>query len=230
MNTLVGKYIKQRKILDYTWHKFYPPPRQIWQDTIIDKVLASCPPGSLPATRRPPHLVLAAGAMGSGKTHTFKKLQDVFGDLRCFVTVDVDRIKENFPEMKDLIKRNPHAAGDAVHREACTIHEIVFRQALENKQNVFLDGSLRNGSFFERLLAEEDVAKGYTISILHVKASIKKCTERALWRAKQTGRFISPELIEKSHREAQVSVDNLCKLVDHVVVVDNEYDDHELSD
>lgn len=38
-NLFVGKYIEERKQLDYTYHKFYNIQRQLYQDELIHKFL-----------------------------------------------------------------------------------------------------------------------------------------------------------------------------------------------
>jgi hypothetical protein len=44
----VGKYVKERKKLDYTWHTNYTRGRQEWQDKVIDSVVRKVSPQSNP--------------------------------------------------------------------------------------------------------------------------------------------------------------------------------------
>ena len=110
-----GKYAHIRSQLDYNYHSYYHPERQVLQDSIIELMmnsttvmdsstisLESSSGGhsksksnstqiiqtcSTPASD--PWIVFTAGAMGAGKTHTIRYLhQHQHFPLKAFVTVD----------------------------------------------------------------------------------------------------------------------------------------------
>lgn len=56
-----GKYIKERKMLDYSWHCNISRARQKWQDEVIDSVVKKVSPQSNP------WIVYTCGPMGAGK-------------------------------------------------------------------------------------------------------------------------------------------------------------------
>jgi predicted ABC-type ATPase len=215
-----GKFVHIRKTLDYSFHKVYPKERQLLQDDIISLFL------DVGKKSNRPYLILTAGAMGAGKSHTIKKvLEDAYSR---FVVADVDKIKYLLPEMKEILKKDPVGAGKVLHPEACTIHEILFRESIAQRKNVIIDSSLRNGNFFRELLIDVNNTKGqtgYRTAILHVVASLDTCILRSYRRSQKTGRIVPIDSIEQSLRECPKSVALLKDLVDCVKVYHNEIDD-----
>jgi predicted ABC-type ATPase len=208
-----GKYTNIRRLLDYSFHKLYSKERQLLQDDIVDHFTSNCSPRDIGRC----NLILTCGAMGSGKTHTVKI---ILGEkFRQYVRADVDAIKHHVPEMKELLKTNPNNAGKILHSEACTIHEILFRSAIEEKKNVIIDGSLRNSGFFRDYL--ERVDPEYYITILHVVAPLEVCIERAEARAKHTGRLVPIESIKESFKKCPGAVRDLAEIADWVVEIEN---------
>jgi predicted ABC-type ATPase len=211
-----GRYSSIRNCLDYTFHKVYSKERQLLQDAIIYKEIDE------KKVYNKKRILLTAGAMGSGKTHTVKRLLGEFYD--DYVMADVDRIKHCLPEMKELLKTDPKNAGTILHSEACTIHEIMFRSAIMEGRNVIIDGSLRDGKFFLPFLKQwKDVS--YEITIIHVVASLETCLRRAEKRAQITCRYIPEQSIRTSLEQCPKSVELLRPHVDHVIVIHNEIDD-----
>lgn len=218
---LYGKYAETRRSLDYSFHKVYPEERQILQDSIIDYFLDEKPC----FTDCNPKLVLAAGAMGSGKSHVMKNMLKI--EYEMYVIADVDRIKHHIPEMRRLLETDPDNAGKIMHSEACTIHEIIFRQAVIDRRNLIIDGSLRNGEFFNGYLSNLKKNSTYEVTIVHVVASLKTCLRRAEKRSKETGRIVPQSSISLSIEECPKSVERLRKIVDIVLTVYNDKDDGE---
>ena len=98
-----GQYASIRTQLDYSYHSYYSSERQLLQDSIIQAMMNSTvitdknnDPSSnneriihcsTPAYS--PWIVFTAGAMGAGKTHTIRNLnQKKLFPLEAFVTVD----------------------------------------------------------------------------------------------------------------------------------------------
>jgi len=217
---LCGRYVRARSCLDYSWHKPYPPDRQLLQDAIVSEEL-----NDKPSIERP-WLYLMAGTMGAGKTHSIKKWlgRDVF---RNFVLADIDRIKHRLPEMKQLLEDDPRNADKIVHSEASTVHEVLFRTAIDKRNNVIIDGTLRDGKFFESLLntwkGDEDIP--HRIVIFHVVASLNTCLRRAIKRGGETKRIVPPEYIDASISDTEIAIRRLRYLADEYVVIHNDADD-----
>jgi predicted ABC-type ATPase len=230
--SFVGRYADIRKELDYTFHKRYPPDRQLFQDAIVydevdeKKKFPSSPDrDSRLSNAVPPNkmIIFTAGAMGSGKTHTLKKMLGTF--YREYVHADVDRIKHCLPEMKLLLKTDPENVGTILHSEASSIHEIMFRAAIREGRNVIIDGSLRDGSFFVPLIKKWKRETDYEIFIVHVMATLETCLRRAEQRERITARHVPESFIADSWKESLESVQRLKTFVDHVITVDNDLDD-----
>lgn len=216
-----GKYIKQRKELDYTFHKIFSKERQLLQDNIIDRFLnkldcKSCILGN----GLKPLLIFTAGAMGAGKSHTLKKM--LGNDYNNFVIADVDRIKHCLPEMTDVLKEDPYNAGHLLHSESCTIHEILMRKSIQEKLNIIVDGSLRNGQFFYDFIHDHKLKNFYEIIIIHVIANLKTCVKRAQLRSVTTKRIVPIASIEISLQQCPKSVELLKPIVDTVITIYND--------
>jgi predicted ABC-type ATPase len=206
-----------RNGLDYSFHKTYSKERQSVQNDIILKEIDQ------KKSSAKKNILLTAGAMGAGKTHTIKRLLG-----QCYydyVVADVDKIKYFLPEMKQLLKTDPKNAGLILHSEACTIHELMFKIAINNGLNVIIDGSLRNGEFFLPLVKEWKLNTPYEIIIVHVIATLATCIRRAKKRERITGRIIPEKSIRKSLAESPISVQMLTPYVDHVITIHNDIDD-----
>lgn len=217
--TFYGRYKYIRECLDYTFHKIYDRERQLFQDRIIQSEICFHNGSSV----KNPKLYLTAGAMGSGKTHSIKKL--LGKSFPQYVLADVDRIKNHFPEARTW---DPYTVGQALHSEACTIHEILFREAIYEKKHVIIDSSLRNGEFFRDLLIKwksSSFLYEYEITIVHVIASLETCLRRADKRAKDTGRIVPKESIEQSIEQCPKSIKLLEPLVTNVITFFNDIDD-----
>lgn len=218
---MYGRFRSIRKTLDYTFHKKYPIDRQILQDNIVTKFL-----DNRPCTLRNPSLILTAGAMGAGKSHVIRYCLGNRYDK--FVVADVDRIKYHLPEMQNLMENDPYQVGKMLHSEACTIHEILFKEAISRKCDVIIDGSLRNADFFKKFLP--NVRNTHTVTIVHVVASLKTCLDRAQKRSKETGRVVPRESIELSITECPKSVKELSPLADNVININNDGDGGGITD
>lgn len=217
-----SRYAQVRALLDYSFHQKYPLSRQLVQDAIVDRFLNDCP-----KNMSSPHMILMAGGIGSGKSHVIHK--KLGRDYCKYVVADVDKIKDYIPEVHQLRKTDPLKAGIIMHPEATTIHEIIFRCAVAQRSNVIIDGTLKDAQFFKEFLMDLRHHTSYKIELVHVKASLAKCLERAERRAKQTGRVVPQSVIEESLKESIRSVKILHEVVDCVIEIDNEMDDPHLT-
>ena len=127
--THIGKYKALRTRLDSNFHATYSYQRQEFQDRIIDYYVnlnsawnrprwqhsattRSTPPSPPPSTHtntntNPPFVLFTAGAMGAGKSHTLRWLARTRPEfpLAGAVFVDIDRVREHFPEMDEYRRR-----------------------------------------------------------------------------------------------------------------------------
>jgi hypothetical protein len=100
--------------------------------------------------------------------------------------------------------------------------EILSMAALERGQNVLKDGSLRDAQWYENYFSELRLSfPGVRLGIIHVTAPIEIIHERVKERAKQTGRSIPRDVLERAVVEVPHSVNLLKNLVDFFVKIDN---------
>jgi len=153
-----GKYRHIRSNLDYSFHKSYSRERVVFQDRIIESMLdendsAFAKPGQNCTRKSQSWLIFTAGSMGAGKTHTIKILHEKGRfPLRSFTTVDPDRIRHRLPEFQTFVERNPEQAGELTRKESGLIAEILTEAALERGHNVLVDGSLRDGDWYQNYI------------------------------------------------------------------------------
>ena len=110
--------------------------------------------------------------------------------LPRFVRVDIDRIRELLPEMREYTRRDARTAGQMTQKEAGLIAEVVSEEALARGLNVWIDSSLRDADWWSQELArvltpkdaadvQREVGSVVTESKLAVKEA-RRCLERPL--------------------------------------------------
>ena len=245
-----GKYAAIRQSIDKNFHGYYTRSRQLFQDSIIDAMLYhhyGDPHYHHHSTgnhhyhhnhhhhhrsRRRPWIVFTAGAMGAGKSHTIRVLhaRGRF-PLHSFVTVDPDVIRHQLPEYPEYAARCPETAGELTRNECGMIAEILTRAALRNGQNVLVDGSLRNATWYQSHFDDlRRLQPRVRIAILHVQAPREAVLERALRRAHETGRVVPRDLLERTMAQVPQSVQVLQSCVEYTAEIRNDpnVDDVEL--
>mmetsp|Transcript_68329 Transcript_68329/g.192688 ORF Transcript_68329/g.192688 Transcript_68329/m.192688 type:complete len:506 (-) Transcript_68329:228-1745(-) len=215
------RYKDARGKLDYGYHPDMFPARQMLQDAIVSRCEVSRE-STLPGEQ--PWIVFTAGAMGVGKSYVMLTLDsDGLFPMENFALVDPDKLKNELPEMKGYLERDPATAATKVHRESTMISEVLFEHCLSAKQNLLVDGSLRDVGWytklFQRIRREFPV---YRIGIVHITASRETIINRAEARAKETGRVVPRELLEASMAQVPESVAALAPLADFVADVAND--------
>lgn len=179
-----GPFKDLRGTLDYSYHCNYRKERQYFQDAIIQKMLGSfiCDKnGFVCTTPKDPWIVFTAGAMGAGKSHTIRTLQEAnHFPLLAFVSVDPDEIRRELPEFLNYIHINPLLAGEMTRKEAGYISELITLAALRKGKNVLVDGSLRDTEWYSLYFSNlrEEYAS-LRIGILHVTAPPELVLQRA---------------------------------------------------
>lgn len=130
----VGKYASHRSELDYTYHKCYQPKRQILHDVIVDAFLETIIKDGEVTCNVPMEnwMVFTAGAMGVGKGHTIRWLNDEgLFPLDAFVVVDPDILRGLLPETKEYFHRDPYSAGYLTQKEVGYISEVRKNEGLD---------------------------------------------------------------------------------------------------
>lgn len=227
-NEFVGEFIEHRKTLDYNYHAYYNPERQLFQDTVIKHFLKTyvkdVKTNLYCARPTAPWVVFTAGAMGAGKSHAMKWLAShKYFPLESFVMVDPDQIRYQLPEMSGYLYHNPTTAGSLTHKESGYIQEILTLEALKQGKNVLIDGSLRNASWNKILISRiYHDNMNVKIAIVHVSASEDEVMKRARKRALSTGRVVPEDILLKTLKEVPIAVKELSPLVDYSVTLNTD--------
>jgi len=214
----VGKYSRIRAGLDTEYHGVYSRSRQELQDQLLDEAMRGVGGGHVE-----PWIIFTAGAMGSGKSHTFDWLvEQGIMPLRNVQTIDPDRFKVVFPEWQGYLKRDPLKAGCHTRRESGYMVELAQEAAMRERRHIWVDGSLRDREWyaaeFERIAREHPA---YRIAIMHVVARREVVLGRVAARASATGRSVPLGEIDDSLARVPQSVRALGPLADFIAVVDN---------
>lgn len=236
-----------REDLDYSFHKQYTCERQQFQDSLIESMLKSTTSTSTSGSHQPQFasapedieeggacsakeirnwIVFTAGVMGAGKSYTMKQLHEKgMFPLDAFVTVDPDTVRRHLPEFDLYVQQVPEKAGYRTRKESGMIAELLTEAALQRHQNVLVDGTLRNSTWYQEYF--QNLRSRYPrlrIGILHVTAPREAVLERAMSRAKVTGRVVPRDLLERTMLEVPKSIQILSKLVDFSVELNNPPD------
>lgn len=222
-----GQFHKIRSRLDYSFHAHYTCARQRFQDLIILSILEANERDKVVGRhcRVPPNpwVVFTAGVMGAGKSFTIRRLHErgLF-PLESFVIVDPDEIRRQLPEFQGYLQKSAELAGALTRKEAGMMAEILSEAALERGQNVLKDGTLRDAEWYKNYFAElRSSIPGIRLGIIHVTAPLDVILERVKERAKETGRIVPREVLEKSVEQVPKSVKILKNHVDFFLEIDN---------
>ena len=124
--SLVGEFAHIRKTLDYSWHTNYSEKRQLWQDSLVNRVARRHRPVS------DPWLVLTCGPMGAGKGYALRWMSKVgVFPLENVVQIDPDHFKAAMPEWDGYVRADPHCAGTLTHKESGFIQELAQTVSLK---------------------------------------------------------------------------------------------------
>jgi hypothetical protein len=226
--SLIGAYKRLREDgIDRQFHSVYSHERQLFQDQIINYYIEKKSGWNRPAWKQgnthrtlphtnttkkrldnSPFALFTAGAMGAGKSHTLRWLaRNTNFPLSNAVFIDIDRIREHFPEMHEYRKRWAPTCGTLTHKEAGYISELIWMAALENGQSVIIDSSLRDLSWWSSVIQRiRNNNPKYSIGLLQVVAKVETIFKRQHQRAQSTGRMVPFKTLIDSIRQTPVSV------------------------
>eukprot|EP00906_Rhabdomonas_costata_P010564 RCo014838 len=182
-----------RRELDYRFHSYYTLERQAMQDGIIQAALDEVAEKDL----EHPCIVFTAGPMGSGKGHVLRywHSRGVFPKER-FVLSNPDHYRWLLPDFGGYLAFDEHTAGSKTKKESGMISELVTKEALRQRCNVIVDGSLHDLQWYSPFFANvHQNFPHYCIAILHIVASPEKIISRVERRGDLTGRHIPVDLL-----------------------------------
>lgn len=216
--TFVGEFSDIRKDRDYSYHVNYTEARQAWQDAAIKSTI------SRTARQPAPWMVYTCGPMGVGKGFALDWMSKKgFFPLENIVHVDPDAFKLVMPEWSSYVAEAAENAGSLCHMESSFMMEVAQEAAMNLRQNIWIDGSLRNADFYAGQF--EDIKARfphYSIAIFYVTAPEAIIRERIAHRAEATGRDVPEHLIVASLGAMDRSLNTLTPLSDFVARIDNQ--------
>lgn len=115
------------------------------------------------------------------------------------------------------------AAGNHCHRESAYIQEIAQEVAMRKLQNIWVDGSLRDGNWFKQVFQNiRRTHPKFKIAIFEVTATEENVRSRIKKRAAATGRDVPEDLIVSSLQSVSNSIHLLTPLCDFVAKIGND--------
>jgi len=216
----IGKNIDIRQMRDPAYHVTYSHQRQLWQDDVVEVTVSK----TMSVAR--PWLLLSAGPMGAGKGHAMRWLSGKgFLPLETVCRIDPDNIKHLMPEWPSYVKAGDTTAGSMCHIESGYIAEMCVEVAFRRKQNVLVDGSLRNWEWQQTFLQDvRDRFPEYRIGIFYVYASKETVKRRCEKRFQETGRYIPSDRMAAALVGPGQAILKLTPLVDLIVTINNDVD------
>ena len=212
-----GEFADIRRTRDYNYHVNYTRERQAWQDHVIKSIVLRH------REQSEPWIVFTCGAMGAGKGYTMRYMSSHgYFPLENVVRIDPDYIKTVMPEWNGYLTTDTYTAGSLTHRESGYIQEIAQEVALRSKQNIWVDGSLKDGDWFS--LVFDDIRTrfpAYKIAIFYIYADEKVVRERIEERGKRTGRYVTEEALRRSLMAPSDSLHKLTHKSDFIARIDN---------
>lgn len=225
-----GAYGHIRKQLDYSYHQYYRKERQWLHDSIIEEYLrgANADPNSLPCD---PWLILTVGCQGAGKRYVIETLAEENRlPLLSIVCVDYEEIRQLLPEYSSYTADPILLVEDLTQKECGYIAETLTLAALQSGANVILDCGLKDVAWYKaNLLRIRPDFPALRVAMFHITAELETVFARADHRAKETGRSLSRELIERSLSVIPTSVEAIKSDVDYFCLIFNGEDKLELD-
>ena len=214
-----GEFADFRAAMDYEYHDCVNENRQRWQDSVIHSIAETT------ESVEHPWIVYTCGPMGAGKGYALSWMSDQgYFPLEKIVHIDADHFKTCMPEWKGYVQNDPKTAGSLCHKESGFLQELAQEVAMGQSQNVWIDGSLRDGKWFAKVFDEiRQNHPAYRIAIFVVEVSEDLAWERCQSRAARTGRTIPKELFLDSFHQPDSVLRMLTHRVDFIARIDNEH-------
>jgi len=216
-NDFVGDFEKYRKRKDHKYHGNYSRERQLWQDAVIERVAVRT------ESQPEPWVVYTCGAMGAGKGYALSYMSKINAfPLENLVHIDPDAFKQIMPEWQSYVAADSRTAGTLCHKESGYLQELAQEVSMTNSQNVWVDGSLRDGDWFCKVFDQlRPRFPEYRFAIFLVSASEEVAWRRCQARALQTGRHIPEALFKDSIYAPDHVLSRLTSKVDFVARINN---------
>ena len=202
------------------------PEREAYRDRLVEEHFAQTEARIRAPGERPIAYVMGGGG-ASGKG-TILKLLKAEGEIpRGLVEIDPDAIKtgdddrglSGIPEYRQMLERGDSRAAAVVHEESSQVAARVKQRAIEEGRDFVLDRTLGDPGKAERELAE--LAKTHEIRLYGVTVDPSDAVERAVKRAKGSGRFVPLDHLLRAHKGFAAGFEGYAMVADQVRLYDN---------
>lgn len=208
----------------------FTPERLARHDEIIGKFLAQ----SGMVKQENPETLFMAGGSGSGKSTVLgKQRTDGSGEFEGGVLdsypenavyINPDDIKELLPEYNELVMRGDPSAASFVHEESSTIAKKLLETANARGYNVVVDGTGDStpGKFLQKIEAAQMGGRSARVVLVDIPTDL--AVNRAMERAKKSGRMVPEMEIRKVHKSVAQNFAQWQEIVDDWELWDNTAD------
>jgi hypothetical protein len=208
-----GKYVEERKKIDYKYHTNFTQSRQVFQDALIEQYLAN------KVSYIQPWIIFTCGCYGSGKTHSIRSL-GLSGNE--YVHIDPDKIKYMLPEAKEYYQVDSTNANDSLHKEAIFIASLIELISLKMKFPIIVDGSLQDYEWYREYLSKfPECNPSYKVVIMKVSSDLETIVARCERRTAITGRIIPVKLLKDIYEKIPIAYNVLKHFAHLSIEVDN---------
>eukprot|EP01065_Artemidia_motanka_P003042 TRINITY_DN1143_c0_g2_i6.p1 TRINITY_DN1143_c0_g2~~TRINITY_DN1143_c0_g2_i6.p1 ORF type:complete len:706 (+),score=39.50 TRINITY_DN1143_c0_g2_i6:341-2458(+) len=165
--------------LDTLYHGEFSAARSHWQDLLV----GTFTPRTEPLER--PVAIFTAGMPGAGKHYLCDYLSSRGVDVlspSSIVNVDSEAIRKLLPEYDQYMAQHAeatHKAAEYTQREVNLISELTVSRAVDQGQNVWVHGTLRDADFHNGLFASiRSREPSYRIVVIWLQSEIRTCRQR----------------------------------------------------
>ena len=100
-----------------------------------------------------PRAIILAGQPGAGKSGLRYAAVDGLKDAGGVVIVDTDELRSEHPAYGALVKQNDRTAADLVQKDAGQWADELTQDAIKQRRNLVIDGTLKNPEKAKKLSA-----------------------------------------------------------------------------
>lgn len=178
------------------------------REIVHDPIIKAAFEGKIPAAKigngEKKTAILTMGGPGSGKGVVLDKLAKHGLDLKHFVHVDPDAVKEKLPEYKQSVAREGdfdrtfRGAANQVHEESSYLAKQIAAKAIEGGHHVVIDGTGGNADKFIGAIKKLEGA-GYDVHVHHPILSTEEGNARVQARAETSGRLVQPDFVKETY-------------------------------
>jgi Ni2+-binding GTPase involved in maturation of urease and hydrogenase len=158
-----------------------------------------------------PRAIMLGGQPGSGKSHLAQSALNDLATSGRAVIIDSDRMRAKHPLYQQLAAIDPTKAADLTHKDAGAWSNRLTQEAMSNRQNLVIDGTLRDPDAAIRL-ARGLQEHGYTVEarIMAVPGDVSMARARLRFEeqvhADGVGRFVNPAQHNNAYEGVQRTV------------------------